>query len=415
MDLSRAAAALPLLLDAARQLEPLDVSLSRDAYLAALRAASVAGRLGPGMTEVARAALDAPRVPDEPRAVDRLVDGLAVRFTDGYAASAPALKRALSALREEGERKGVSVRWPWFARRVAAELFADDTWHYLATRSVRAGTRERRPRGAPARAQPSRARALLGGRSRWSERPARRGRRHRRTRRAPNRWSSEELSLAGFRGIEAEAVAVFEATVPAAIARGGEGVVLTFAEHARAVLYNGLGRYEAALGPAQSAGSRDELLVSVWSLPELVEAATRCGQGDVANAAIESLSERTRAAGTELALGIEARSKALLSDGEVAERLYREAIERLGRTRLAFELARAHLLYGEWLRRDRRRIDARDQLRLAQDMFTSMGAEAFAARAGRELLATGETARKRTTETRDELTAQEVADRAVRP
>jgi DNA-binding CsgD family transcriptional regulator len=148
-------------------------------------------------------------------------------------------------------------------------------------------------------------------------------------------------------------------------------------------------------------------MASVWSLPELVEAATRCGQADVATAAIESLSERTRAAGTELALGIEARSKALLSDGEVAERLYREAIERLGRTRLALELARAHLLYGEWLRRDRRRIDARDQLRLARDSFTSMGAEAFAARAGRELLATGETARKRTDETRDDLTAQE--------
>ena len=145
---------------------------------------------------------------------------------------------------------------------------------------------------------------------------------------------------------------LFEAAEPLAIARGGEGIVLTFAEHARAVLYNGLGRYEDALAPAQSAGERDELMVSVWSLPELVEAATRCGQDNVANAAIESLSERTRAAGTELALGIEARSKALLSEGAVAERLYREAIERLGRTRLAFELARAHLLYGEWLRRD---------------------------------------------------------------
>ena len=183
--------------------------------------------------------------------------------------------------------------------------------------------------------------------------------------------------------------------------------MLTFADHARAVLYNGLGRYEAALAPAQEAANRDELLVSVWSLPELVEAATRCGQGDVANAAIESLSERTRAAGTELALGIEARSRALLSEGALAERLYREAIDRLGRSRMAFELARAHLLYGEWLRRDRRRIDARDQLRLARDAFTSMGAEAFAARAGRELLATGETARKRTAETRDDLTAQE--------
>jgi len=215
------------------------------------------------------------------------------------------------------------------------------------------------------------------------------------------------LWLTGYRGDETEAMVLIEAAETLAIARGGEGIVLTFAEHARAVLYNGLGRYEAALAPAQSAGERDELMVSVWSLPELVEAARRCGQDSVANAAIESLSERTRAAGTELALGIEARSKALLSDGAVAERLYREAIERLGRTRLAFELARAHLLYGEWLRRQRRRIDARDQLRLARETFTSMGAEAFAARAGRELLATGETARRRTDEARDELTAQE--------
>ena len=215
------------------------------------------------------------------------------------------------------------------------------------------------------------------------------------------------LPLAGIRGIEEEALVLLEAAVPAAIARGGEGVVFTFAEHARAVLYNGLGRYEAALPPAQSAGARDELFVSVWSLPELVEAAARCGEGDMASAAIERLSERTLAAGTEWALGIEARSKALLSEGEVADRLYCEAIDLLGRTRVKLELARAHLLYGEWLRRDRRRVDAREQLRRAREMFTSMGAEAFAARAGRELLATGETARKRTDETRDDLTAQE--------
>jgi DNA-binding CsgD family transcriptional regulator len=183
--------------------------------------------------------------------------------------------------------------------------------------------------------------------------------------------------------------------------------VLTFCEHARAVLYNGLGRYDAALAPAQSAAERDELMVPVWSLPELVEAAIRSGHTEVATDAVERLCERTRAAGTELALGVEAASKALLSTGEVTERLYQEAIERLGSTRMKLPLARAHLLYGEWLRRDRRRIDAREQLRRAQTMFTAMGAEAFAARAGRELLATGETARKRTDETRDELTAQE--------
>ncbi|MBV8217633.1 MAG: AAA family ATPase [Solirubrobacterales bacterium] len=407
VDLSHGAAALPLLLAAATELESLDVHLSRDAYLAALRAASVAGRLGPGIAEVARAALQAPRVPDKPRAVDQLVDGLAVRFTDGYAASAPVLKRALETLREEGERTSVSVRWPWFARRVAGELFADEIWRYLTARSVQLA----RERGALAvlplalnhlahvrclEGNLDGARALLdeadGIAVATGAQPLVFGR----------------LPLAGFRGIEVEAVALFEATTSAAIAREGEGVLLTFAEHARAVLYNGLARYDAALAPAQDAADRDELLVSVWSLAEVVEAATRCGRSDIAASAMERLAERTRAAGTELALGIEVRSRAILSEGEVAERLYIEAIDRLGRTRLALELARAHLLHGEWLRRQRRRIDARGQLRRAQEMFTLMGAEAFAARAGRELLATGETARKRTMETRDELTAQEI-------
>jgi DNA-binding CsgD family transcriptional regulator len=406
VDLRRTPDALPLLLDAARQLEPLDVSLSRDAYLAALRAATVAGRLGPGMMEVARAALEAPREPDEPRAVDLLVDGLALRFTGGYAAGAPALKRAFTALREEGERKDVSVRWPWFARRVAAELFADDTWHYLTTRGVQL-VRENGALGmlTVALIHLAQVRCLEGDLDAASALLDEADDIANATGTEP--YLIGRLWLAGYRGIEGEALVLCEAAERDAQARGGEGIVLTFSEHARAVLYNGLGRYEAALAPAQSAGTRDELMVSVWSLPELVEAAARSGQPDVANAALESLSERTRAAGTELALGIEARSTALLSDGEVAERLYREAIDRLGRTRLAFELARAHLLYGEWLRRDRRRIDARHQLRLARDRFTSMGAEAFAARAGRELLATGETARKRTDETRDELTAQE--------
>jgi DNA-binding CsgD family transcriptional regulator len=407
VDLGRTPDALPLLLDAARQLEPLDVPLSRDAYLAALRAASSAGRLGPGTLEVARAALEAPRVPDEPRSVDLLVDGLAVRFTDGYAASAPALKRALAALREEGERDGVSVRWPWFARRVAPELFADDAWHYLATRSTKV-TREAGALGVLPIALNHLAhlRCLEGDLDGATALLDEADEIAHATGTEP--LAIGRLSLVGYRGIETEALVVFEATEPTAVARGGEGIVLTFAEHARAVLYNGLGRYQEALAPAQSAGDRDELLVSVWSLPELAEAATRSGQADVAHDAIERLSERTSAAGTQLALGIEARSKALLSDGALADRLYREAIDHLGRTRLVLELARAHLLYGEWLRRDRRRIDARDQLRRAQDMFTSMGAEAFAARAGRELLATGETARKRRFETRDELTAQEM-------
>ena len=395
-----------MLIDAASQLERVDVPLSRHAYLSAIRAACVAGRLGPGPLEAARAALQAPRVQGEPRAVDLLVDALAVRFTDGYAASVPALRDAFRALCEEGEREDVSVRWPWYARRVAPDLFADDIWHYLTTRSVQVA----REAGALVALQVAlthlaHVRCLEGDLDGASALLDEADDIASMTGIEP--FAIGPLWLAGYRGNEEEAIDLIEAAEPVAIARGGEGIVLTFAEHARAVLYNGLGRYDAALAPAQSAANRDELMASVWSLPELVEAATRCGQADVATAAIESLSERTRAADTELALGIEARSKALLNDGEVAERLYREAIERLARTRLAFELARAHLLYGEWLRRDRRRIDARDQLRLARDSFTAMGAEAFAARAGRELLATGETARKRTAETRDELTPQE--------
>jgi tetratricopeptide (TPR) repeat protein len=366
VDLRRTPDALPLLLDAAKQLERLDAPLSRHAYLSAIRVATVAGRLGPGPLEAARTARMAPRAPGEPRAVDLLVDGVAVRFTDGYAASVPTLRRALRALSEEGERDGVSVRWPWFARRVAADLFADDIWHHLATRSVQltrdAGALvalqvalthlahvrcvEGDLNGASALLDEADDIALVTG---------------------TEPFLIGRLWLAGRRGIEAEAMALVEAAESVAIARGGEGIVLTFAEHARAVLYNGLGRYDAALAPARSAADRDELQVSAWTLPELVEAAARCGEGDLANAAIASLTERTRAAGTELALGLEARAKALLREGEGAERLHREAIDRLGRTRLGFELARARLLYGEWLRRERRRIDARDQLRLARE------------------------------------------------
>ena len=296
---------------------------------------------------------------------------------------------------------------PGSARRVAAELFADDTWHYLTSRGVQL-VRENGALGMlpVALIHLAHVRCLEGDLDGAGDLLDEADEIANATGTEP--YLIGRLWLAGYRGIEAEALVLFEAAERDANARGGEGIVLTFSEHARAVLYNGLGRYEAALAPAQSAGTRDELMVSVWSLPELVEAATRCGQTDVAGAAIEQLSGRTRAAGTELALGIEARSRALLSEGALADRLYGEAIDRLGRSRMTFELARARLLYGEWLRRDRHRIDAREQLRAARDMFTSMGAEAFEARANRELLATGETARKRKVATRDELTPQEM-------
>jgi len=171
---------------------------------------------------------------------------------------------------------------------------------------------------------------------------------------------------------------------------------------------NGLGRYEDALVPARAAGDcPQELAAANWGLVELIEAAARSGATDVTADALERLSEMTQASGTDWALGVESRSRALLSEGDAAERLYREAIERLGRTGVRAELARARLLYGEWLRREGRRLDAREHLRAAHELFTAMGAEGFGERARRELLATGETARKRTVETRDDLTAQE--------
>jgi DNA-binding CsgD family transcriptional regulator/tetratricopeptide (TPR) repeat protein len=406
LDLRRGGDAVPLLVDAARQLEPLDPDRARAAYLEALRAASIAGRLGGGVRVAAEAARQAPPSPGVPRAIDLLLEGLAVRFTDGYAAGAPALKRALAAVRDQGGRVGQDVRWPWSARRVAPELFDDDAWHALGTRNVQIA----RDAGALAvlplalnylatmhifAGDLEAATALLDEAEAIADATG------------TASIGFGRLQLAGFRGDEAQVSALIEASEPAAIARG-EGVVLTFGEHARAVLHNGLGHYQAALDPAQDASAQDELMLSVWALPELVEAAARCGRTELAADALARLSERTQAAGTELAFGIEARSQALLSDGEPAERLYREAIHRLGGTRMRPALARAHLLYGEWLRREKRRADAREHLRTAYAGLIAMGMEAFAERARGELVATGETVHKRTVQMRYELTAQEV-------
>jgi DNA-binding CsgD family transcriptional regulator len=186
-------------------------------------------------------------------------------------------------------------------------------------------------------------------------------------------------------------------------------VGLTFVQWATGVFYNGLGRYEDALAAAQQASEdpNEEQVFSIWGVVELIEAATRSGVPERAADPLERLAHSTRASGSDWALGVEAYARALVSDGETAERSYREALARLARTRVRWALARAHLLYGEWLRRERRRIDAREQLGAAYEMFVTMGAEGFAERAERELLATGATARKRTVETRSQLTPQE--------
>jgi DNA-binding CsgD family transcriptional regulator len=219
------------------------------------------------------------------------------------------------------------------------------------------------------------------------------------------RMGFARLLLAGFRGDEA--MPTLAETMGLMAATRGDGGLLTVGEYARALLYNGLGRYDAALPLAERASARDGVIYSLFARPELVEAATRSGQTELAADALERLAERTRAAGTDWALGIEARSRALLSSGRDADALYLEAVDRLGRCRVRPDLARAHLLYGEWLRRAGRRVDAREQLRTAHGMFTAIGMQAFAERARTELSATGGTVRRRREEARDDLTAQE--------
>jgi DNA-binding CsgD family transcriptional regulator len=208
------------------------------------------------------------------------------------------------------------------------------------------------------------------------------------------------------RGREADARRLIDRARSELIARG-EGAGLEFMDWAESVLYNGLGRYDEALVAARRVLDHAELVPVNWAIPELVEAAVRVGTPELAAEADRRLADRTRASGTDWALGIGARSHALLADDAHADELYLEAIERLGRTRVAIDLARGHLLYGEWLRRQRRRLDARKELRTAHEMFSEFGMEAFADRARVELLATGERARKRTIETRDDLTPQE--------
>jgi DNA-binding CsgD family transcriptional regulator len=183
--------------------------------------------------------------------------------------------------------------------------------------------------------------------------------------------------------------------------------VVALAGYATAVLYNGLGRYQEALAAAQWACEHEDVGFFGWTLVELVEAAARSGEHEVAVEALQRLEERTLVSGTDWALGVLARSRALLSGGSAAEELYREAIERLARTRIVVHLARAHLLFGVWLRRENRRVLAREQLHIAHEMLSRIGAEAFADRCRRELLATGETVRKRSTVSGEGLTAQE--------
>ena len=397
----------PLLLKAAKRLEPFDLAMARETYLGAWGAALFAGPLaGAGdLVEVSRAALDLPR-PVHSRVLDLLLEGLALLIIDGRAAAAPTLRQATRTFASADVPVEERLRWGWLAHAAAAELWDEDTWNAITVRQTQVarevGALEQLPLDLNSQAMtvtwrgdfPAAA-LLVAEADAVCEATG--------SRMAPY----AKMFLAALRGSEAEVAALTKSALEEA-ATGGQGVNVPYANWVTAILCNALGRYEEALSAAlQATEYMPELFVSTWAVPDLIEAAARAGNTNVARDALERLSETAQAGGTDHGLGLEARSRAVLSEGEVADRFYREAVDRLSRTRLRPELARAHLLFGEWLRRERRRSDARVQLRTAYEMFEAMGMEAFAERTRRELRATGETARKRSVETNRDLTPRE--------
>ena len=395
-----------LLFEAARRLEPFDLELARESYLTAWGAAITAGQYAEGnvLLEICRAVRALPAPAGPPRPLDLLLDGLALLITEGRAPATPRLQRAAKALLSIPAED--VLRWGWMASTAAIAVWDEEGYRAIAERNLRlvrdAGALSELPvydaelglieawmgdfAGAASLITEAESVAAATG-SRYPPYTA--------------------LRLRALQGREAEASELIAAANELSAATG-QTYAATWAQWEAAVLYNGLARYEQAFSAARQATAKPaEPLVSVWALVELVEAAARAGDPDLAVDALKRLAEATQPSGTDFALGVEARCRALVSNGETAERNYREAIDRLGRTRLRPELARAHLLYGEWLRRERRRVAAREQLRLAHAKLSDIGMEAFAERARRELLATGETARKRTVDTLEELTPQE--------
>ncbi|MCP9273593.1 ATP-binding protein [Mycolicibacterium arenosum] len=411
--LTQGSEVLRMLLGAARMLAPLDPSLARETYLQAFDAATITGDSGrePGLAEIAEAVRAAPPPPEPPGPADHLLDGLVAVHTTGFESGAPILKHALDAFREgvfpvETVRAGDAGNWLWLATRTASALFDDELLIVLADRYVRsardAGALAALP-GALVTATCTR--IYAGDLSRAAE------------------FADEAAAIANvsgamplsyartlldaWRGDDAEATAGYDGGACEATERS-RGADATIAMLASAVRHNGSGNYPVAQKAAAYASDAYEPAIKWQALYELVEAASRAGDTESASRAMEELSRRAMVCDTEWAFGIAARSRALTSTGVEAEGHYRESITRLQHCRMDAFLARTHLVFGEWLRREGRRTDAREQLRTAHALLADMGAEAFAARAARELRATGERARKRTSRPSDALTAQEL-------
>jgi DNA-binding CsgD family transcriptional regulator len=398
----------PLLLRAAKLLERFDPDAARETYLDAWGAAWFAGSLATdgGLLEVSRAARSAPRSTHPSHPFDLLLDGLAQLMTEGRAAAAPALRRATDAFTHGDITPENSFRWTPLPPIPSYVLWDDQSWYVINARQLglarEAGALARVPMGLITGAVID---AWSGEFAKASEATAE----------ASTIVEATGTGLAPYAGMllvalegrEDEGLPLLETAIADARAVG-QGFAVQWGEFVKAILFNGLGRYDEALVAAQRASDDvPELFISSWALAELIEATSRSTVTSDAASALKRLMQDTAVAGTDWGLGIAARSQALLLDGDAAESRYREAIERLGRTRLRPELARAHLLYGEWLRRQHRRVDARNELRTAHDMFADVGMEAFRERARIELEATGVHARKRAADTRDQLTPQE--------
>lgn len=397
-----------MLLDAAETFAPLDAALARETYLDAFDAALVNG--GREAERVSRAAQAAPAAGVPPRPADLLLDGFVKTFTAGYAAGVPALRVAVEAFGDESETGDASGsrgdRWLWLASRTAVGILDDELVYLLASRHVRLA----RETGALATLPAALSflvsvLTLTGELDRAGELAAESIAISEAIGAAPLRHGP--VMLAAWRGDDAGAAHLTDITRRDSANPQGGGEIAV-AEYAMSVLHNGLGNYALAQAAAERAQQTDELGTRNVYLPELIEAAVRAGHPDVAASALEQLGPRALACNTAWALGLAARSRALTAAGPSAEEHYREAIERLGQSRISGEAARSHLVYGEWLRREGRRQDAREQLRTAHQMLSEMGVKAFAARAARELRATGEHPRKRTAKSTDDLTAQEL-------
>ena len=403
---TRGSNAPPLLLEAARRLATLDPTLARETYLDALSAAMFAGRFaGPGGSAlvVAQAASAAP--PSRaPRGSDLLLDALATLFSETYEAAVPILRRAQAAFSTD-ESAIEQLRWIWLATIASVQLWDDVGWETLSERHVRLARETGALSDLPLALTQRVYMHLLAGELTAAESLVDE------IETATDAIGSTlapygKVGLAALRGREVEAVDLIGRT-RTEVTRRGEGIGVSVVDWAEAVLYNGLARYEDARSAALRVVDHPDLNPSTWVMPEVIEAAVRAGTPELAAETHRRLAEMTTVSGTDWALGLAARSEALFMEDQRAEALYLDAIDRLGRSRMAVDLARAHLLYGEWLRRQRRRIDARKQLRTAHDLFSDFGMEAFGERARVELEATGEHARRRRVDSRGQLTPQE--------